>query len=338
MAVSNISFKKILVGLGGVFLVCAAAVLLLAWRSMSFDIVPAPVAEPEKTISLHFDDFSISLPESFSLDHFNASLNWAEARITINERWRPDHESALQHFEESRRGLAERYEVIDISAVMGLPAVMVSDIPETELADKPAMLVALICENVQLNFILMTPSRPDDTSLWEPVLIGRVKDFLQFYHPSPSPEPAPKSASEMRTMYGTVDPGPRDGYVFTIGFAALTRDEQTFYINTITNGERLALRPGFNGKISRFFQNLDATGVISGVGLKDLNLDGVSGHEIIRKHPFLSDGPLVVEFDWQENPDGLYGKSLALSTGGAATVELPALYGQWRLILDSVRF
>lgn len=337
MKAQKISLKKIMYALFMVFCVLAGFVFAMAWRTMSYGITASAVAT-EETSTWRFDDFSLALPKKFTVSSLNVSLNWAEARIAVNERWQPNNEAALAMFEEVKKSLAEKYDLVDISAEMGLPALMATEIPEIELADKPRLLISLLCENVQLSFILMSPESPADTAAMAETMKIRVRDFLQYYHPSPSPEVADGPA--MRTRYGTVDAGPRNGYVFTLGFAFLTRGEESFYFNTITADERFIVRPGFDSKISRFFKNLSASGVISGLGIEKLSLDSVPGHEILRKHPYLAQKPVAIEFDWQEAPkaENLYAKTLALSFNGDAVLDPAARYGEWRQILESVRF
>ncbi len=340
ISAKKIRVKRILAAVGGAMLLCVLAVLAFAWRSMSFEIEAATVAEAEETFALRFDDFAVELPKSFKLDNLHVSLNWPEARILVNEKWWPNREEARRQFEGAKEAWAGKHgEVIDVSGEVGLPAVVVPRLPAIELADRPSMMLALTSENVQLNFILMNTEPLADPELWKAELIRRARDFARFYHPSPTRTLAPEAAgSGMRALYGTVEPGPRDGYVFTLGYAYLSRDEQTFQIYTITEGERSVSHPGFNGKISRFFLALDATGNINnGIGLKELSLGGVPGHEIIGKTPYLGDGPAAITFDWQENPKSLYAKRLILITE-AVPAELPAVYGQWKQILESVRF
>jgi hypothetical protein len=340
MAVKKVVFKRILRSLGLVLLLCVLALLGLIWRSMSLTIEAVPAAEAEETFTLRFDDVSMDVPKSFKIDILNISLNWPEARILVREKWCPDSEEALKQFMGAQEEWAERHgEVIDISETMGFPALMVPQIAPIDLAEKPVMMVSLVRENVQLNFILLLPETHTDPEPWKAALISRARDFALFYQPSPVPGFVPEAgASEVRTIYGTVKPGPRAGYVVSPNFINLTRDNQVLYISNVTRGERFMDRPGFSGTFSRFFQNLSSTGVISGIELKERSLDALAGHEILWQHPYLGQGPKVYDFNWQEVPQTHYGKWLSLVAGELSPAEAPAVYGQWQQILESVRF
>ncbi len=336
----KIRVKRILAAVGGVLLLCALAVLILAWRSMSYDIEAVPVAG-EETFAVRFDDFSMEVPKSFRVEALNFALIWPEAEIVVREIWEPSPEQMLQGFAFRKTGWAEKFgELLDISEEMGFPAVMIPQITPPETPERFVMTIGLVRENVLLMFTLGLPEIPADLKAWQSALKRRARDFARSYTPLNTHAPYPgftleQAGSKIPARYGVVEPGPRDGYVLGLNFATFARGNSLFHLDVVTGNERYDLS---GGKIRRFFLNLAATGYINGIGVKELTLDGRPGHEFLVKYPYLADTPAAIEFHWQDSADDAQGKWLTFSCKGDDAADPAARYGEWKQILQSVRF
>ena len=334
---------RVLLTVIAVLALFAGVVLIVAWRAASLEIEAAPYRlDAVQTVQTH--DFSVDLPADWQMTGFSGLVKWPDKYLVFMETWLPDRNEAQRQFEHIL-GLAEQKDseeqFRDISGRLGRAAVIA---PQAYQPDGPkwqtVATMIISYPHGRLQLFQMGDKTPPDRGAADEQFIEAAGEFLPFY--SLDDETVEPGLDGGRTAFGSVMIENRAPFDYSINSASFTFDGGTFYLAGLTGDRLLTQRPGFTSKLSRFFGELDRSGVISGSSFHYMPLDGRAGDETIRKHPYFDQGDFTLEMDWQARPSAenplTPTPSFAL-TADEVTVEKQAeIMGLWRAILSSLRF
>ena len=331
--------KNIVLGVTAVLAVAVLAVLALAWVTSSFSVKPSTGRAPEETYRLQAEDFSIEIPASYEMKSLAGSLRWPGGYIIFRENWVPDQGQNKTSFGQlGRQALANGGR--DVSEYMGQPAfVRYRDYDDKLGLWQPVVFVSVLFPHSRVDFSQMASGPLANPAVLDEEFLSRVRDFLPAYTPDGA---APEASDGLRTFYGTVTPQSRKDYVYSIDSATFFAGQDSIYIAHIPDEERQVRRPGFTGKIGRFFSELDRTGLIPGTGLQNMTIDSRPGHEVLKKHPFFDEGEFIFEMEWAGEPQAYLGHKhsflLVRIVNNVSKANQGDIYADWLTLLNSLKF